>query len=50
METFHWEEWERMVVAAHIDLDGTCPLLCDETIILLDELLRQHKIKPDGLD
>ena len=50
MEDFHWDEWERMVMDAHIDLEGTCPLLCDETIIMLDDLLKAHKLKPNELD
>ena len=46
MEKEHWEEWNRMVLDANIDLESRCPLLCDETIILLDKFLRDLKLIP----
>lgn len=43
MTEAHWREWARLVEESKSELQGNCPLLCDETIIKVNEYLLELK-------
>lgn len=42
----YWEEWDRLVNEAKENLLGTCPLLCDETILWINDHMKSHDCIP----
>jgi hypothetical protein len=40
----YWEEWLLLVEEAKKSLKGTCPLLCDETILFINNYLKEANL------
>lgn len=49
MKDYQIEEWKRIVERAEKELSGACPLLCDETIVAVDECMKQQAAEIEAL-